>query len=379
MRLTGRGVAVLVASIVAYVVGEWAGYAFFRALAGLGLGAILAATVLTVRQPLVSVQRDLSPDRVERGRPALATLRVRNTGSRWQPAFAAHDCAGDARQQVRIRRLGPDSEATYRYELPTSRRGRIEVGPLTLERRDPLGLARNSLATGEIATLWVHPRRHPTRTVVAGRPRHHHVGRTADDSLRGSADLRDVRPYVVGDEVRHLHWKATARTGQLMVRDFVDPDQPRLTVLLDTRTEPLPAATFEEAVEVVASILFAASMAGHRCRLLTSEGVDLAAPGGALASRKFLDELCAAKQSDDRAGGLLPRSLTTGASSGGAIVVVTGARGTANDLAPLLVRYSSVTVLGLGPARGVAPILGARVILAGDAGEALRQWSGVIG
>jgi hypothetical protein len=38
-----------------------------------------------------------------------------------------------------------------------------------------------------------------------------------------------------------------------------------------------------------------------------------------------------------------------------------------------------VTVLGLGPVHGVAPILGARVILAADAAEALRQWSGVIG
>jgi uncharacterized protein (DUF58 family) len=378
MRLTGRGVAVLLASLAAYVLGELAGYAFFRALAGLGLGALIAAVVLTVRQPQVSVRRDLSPDRVERGRPALATLRVRNNGSRWQPAFAAHDSAGEERQQVRIRRLAPDSEATYRYELPTSKRGRVEVGPLMLERRDPLGLARNRLATGETATLWVHPKRHPTRTAVAGRPRHHHVGRTADNSLRGTADLRDVRPYVVGDEVRHLHWKATARTGQLMVRDFVDPDQPRLTVLLDTRTEPLPEAIFEEAVEVVASILFAGSMAGHRCRLLTSAGADVAAPGGALASRQFLDELCVAEQTDDRTA-LLPPSLTTGASSGGAIVLVTGVRGTASDLAPLLVRYSSVTVLGIGPVRGVAPILGARVILAGDASEALQQWSGVIG
>jgi uncharacterized protein (DUF58 family) len=377
MRLTGRGVAVLLASLAAYALGEWAGYALFRALAGLGLGALIAAVALTVRHPRVSVRRDLSPDRVERGRPALATLRVRNTGRRWQPAFAAHDSAGEERQQVRIRRLAPDSEATYRYELSTSKRGRIEVGPLMLERRDPLGLARNRLATGETATLWVHPKRHPTRTVVAGRPRHHHVGRTADDSLRGTADLRDVRPYVVGDEVRHLHWKATARTGQLMVRDFVDPDQPRLTVLLDTRTEPLPEAIFEEAVEVVASILFAGSMAGHRCRLLTSAGADVAAPGGPLASRQFLDELCVAEQTDDRTA-LLPPSLTTGGSSGGAIVLVTGVRGTANDLAPLLVRYSSVTVLGIGPVHGVAPILGARVILAGDASEALQQWRGVI-
>ncbi|TCC31975.1 DUF58 domain-containing protein [Kribbella speibonae] len=377
MRLTGRGVAVLLGSIAAYVLGELAGYSVFRALAGIGLGALIAATVLTVRQPQVTVQRVLSPDRVERGRPALATLRVRNEGTRWQAAFAAHDSAGDERQEVKIRRLGPGSEATYRYELPTLRRGKIAVGPLTLERRDPLGLASNRKATGEVATLWVHPRRHPTKTVVAGRPRHHHVGRTADDSLRGSADLRDVRPYVVGDEVRHLHWKATARTGQLMVRDYADPDQPRLTVLLDTRPEPLPEATFEEATEVAASILFAASTAGHRCRLVTTAGADLAAPGGAVASRMFLDELCVVEQRDDKSG-LVPPVLTTGMSAGGAIVVVTGARGSAADFAPLLSRYSSVTVIGLGEAQGVAPILSAQVVLGGSAQEALQQWTGVL-
>ncbi|TCO43729.1 uncharacterized protein (DUF58 family) [Kribbella antiqua] len=377
MRLTGRGVAVLIGSIAVYALGEIAGYAVFRALGGIGLGALLAATVLTARKPRVTVQRMLSPDRVERGRSALATLRVRNEGTRWQASFAAHDSAGDQRQAVQIRRLGPGSEATYRYELPTSRRGRIAVGPLTLERRDPLGLARNSRATGEVATLWVHPKRHPTKTVVAGRPRHHHVGRTADDSLRGSADLRDVRPYVVGDEVRHLHWKATARTGQLMVRDYADPDQPRLTVLLDTRREPLSEATFEEATEVAASILVAASTAGHRCRLVTTAGADLAAQGGAVASRMFLDELCVVGQGDSRSG-LLPPVLTTGTSAGGAIVVVTGAHGSASDLAPLLSRYSSVTVLGLGPVQGIAPILGAQVILAGTAPEALQQWTGVL-
>jgi uncharacterized protein (DUF58 family) len=376
MRLTGRGIAVLVFALLAYAVGEFAGWPFFRALGGIGLGAVVAAVLLTLQQPVVAVRRELSPDRVERDSPALATLRVRNAGKRWQPAFEAHDSAGEQRRQVRVRRLAPGAEATYRYELPTSRRGKVQVGPLRLERADPFGLARNSRAAGEIETLWVHPRRHPTRTVVAGRPRHHHVGRTADDSLRGSSDVRDVRPYVVGDEVRHLHWKATARTGQLMVRDFVDPDQPRLTVLLDTRAESLPEAKFEEAVEVAASVLFAAAMAGHRCRLLTSAEVDIAAPGGPLTARRFLDELCMAKQSSAKIP-LVPPSLTNGP-SGGAVVLVTGARGAATDLAPLAPRFGSVTVLGIGPVHGVAPISGAQVVLATNAPTALQQWSGLI-
>jgi uncharacterized protein (DUF58 family) len=162
-----------------------------------------------------------------------------------------------------------------------------------------------------------------------------------------------------------------------MVRDYADPDQPRLTVLLDTRREPLSPATFEEATEVAASILFAASTAGHHCRLVTTSGADLAAPGGAVASRRFLDELCEVGQRDARSG-LVPPALTTGTSAGGAIVVVTGVRGSATELAPLLSRYSSVTVLGLGEAQGVAPILGAQVILAGTAPEVLQQWTGVL-
>jgi len=110
-----------------------------------------------------------------------------------------------------------------------------------------LGLAANRLSAGESTLLWVHPRTYPMGVSVAGHPRHHHEGRTTEKSLRGSFDLREVREYVVGDDVRHLHWKAAARTGQLMVRDYADPDQPRFTVLLDNRIE-FPAAAVREAV-----------------------------------------------------------------------------------------------------------------------------------
>ncbi|MFC5112167.1 DUF58 domain-containing protein [Kibdelosporangium philippinense] len=63
--------------------------------------------------------------------------------------------------------------------------------------------------------------------------------------------------------VRHLHWKATARTGQLMIRDYADPQQPQFTVLLDNR-QVIPAAPeFEEAVEVAASLVVAGGESGQ--------------------------------------------------------------------------------------------------------------------
>jgi uncharacterized protein (DUF58 family) len=377
MRLTRRGLAVLLCSLLAIVAGQWAGYPVIRVLGAVGVGAVLGSVLATARGPRVTVTREVYPGRVERGRPALARLRVRSTASWRLRGFLALDRAGRDVRTVAVHALLPGAESTYHYELPTTTRGLMSVGPLTLHRVDPFGLARNKVSAGETKTLWVHPRVYPALARIGGHPRHHHEGSATDETLHGSLDLKEVREYQPGDEVRSIHWKATARTGQLMVRDYADPDQPRLTVLLDTRREPLSEATFEEATEVAASILFAASTAGHRCRLVTTAGADLAAPGGAVASRMFLDELCVVRQRDDKSG-LVPLVLTTGSSAGGAIVVVTGARGSAADFAPLLSRYSSVTVIGLGEAQGVAPILSAQVVLGGSAREALQQWTGVL-
>lgn len=379
LPLTRRGWAVLVLAIAGYTGGVLAGYPVFRALAGVAFGGVVAAVLLTLRGPRVEVRRDLYPDRVERGRAALATLHVRNTGTRWQPALAAQDIAGDVREQVEVRRLAPGAEATYRYELPTTRRGLLPVGPLVLERSDPLGLARHRLTAGGSTTLWVHPLRHPAKTAIAGRPRHHHDGRTTDDSLRGSADLRDVRPYVVGDEVRHLHWKATARTGQLMVRDYVDPDQPRMNILLDNRTGVLPAEGFEEAVEVAASLAFSAAMAGHRCRLLTPNGADLSPAPGPVAARVLLDTLTEVGQT---AAGtpLLPSVLTSGRSGGGTFAVVTGPMKGGRELAPLVARFHPVTVVVIDPSMRMPGAPGGsservRWIVAAAAAAAVRQWN----
>lgn len=380
----------LLASIALYLLGEWAGYAVFRALAGPGLGAVLVALLLTARRPRVAVSRDVFPDRVERGRPALARLRVRNPSSRRQPGFTAQDAAGPGRQAVTVRALPPGGEATYHYELPTSRRGRFTVGPLVVERSDPLALAGWRMSTGEVAALWVHPRRYPVDAVVGGRPRHHHEGRAVDDSLRGSADLRDVRPYVVGDEVRHLHWKATARTGQLMVRDYADPHQPRLSLLLDTRSEALTAAAFEEAVDLAASVLCASAMAGHHSRLLTSSGTDLATAGGPLAARELLDVLCEVGQGPAAGCPLVPPVLSGGRSTGGGLVVVTGHSSSVSSVAGLQNRYS-VLVVALGaassvtdrPLVGQAParssgVPGVRVVAANGALDTIRQWATVV-
>ncbi|MEE6258198.1 DUF58 domain-containing protein [Plantactinospora sonchi] len=404
MRLTGRGRAVLVLGVLALAVGFWGGYPFLRALGGALVGAVLAAVLLTARGLTVTVRRSVYPDRVERGRPAVATLRVGNPGVRRQAGFLATDPVAGTSRGVRVRSLPPGGEAVHHYELPTGTRGPLTVGPLTLHRVDPFGLSRTGAGVGETALLRVHPRQLPARPLAGGHRRHHHEGVRTDNTLRGSVDLQDVREYVPGDEVRHLHWKATARTGRLMVRDLADPAQPRLTVLLDDRAGGLTAADFEEAVDVTASLLGAAARAGHHTRLLTSTGRDLATPGGAGAVRQLLDELCELRQGPDASadGDVLP--VAAGSRGGGALVVVTSAGTGLGPLARLRYRHPTIVVVGLAgadtvpdplagpavpaadpaatpadPAAGRAMTSpGLRMLVAADASDAVRRWNEMV-
>jgi uncharacterized protein (DUF58 family) len=372
--LTGRGAAVLAGALCCYLIGELAGYPLFRAFAGIGLAAVALAVAVVLVAPQVEVSRTVHPDRVERGKPALASLVVRNATNRRQGGFTAGEAAGAEVHPIRVRPLAPGAEATYRYELPTTRRGQVQVGPLALNRFDPLGLARSSLTTGGTVTLWVYPRRYPVHPARVGYARHHHDGPITDPPLRGSVDLRNVREYQVGDEVRYLHWRATARTGQLMVREYADPAQLRLAVVLDTRAGAMSPDLFEDAVEVAASLLYASAAAGHFCRLLTSAGHVSKAGSGLQTARTLLDELTRVGQDTDAKAPLLPGAVRA-KRPGGFLAMITGAR---TDLGSArLWRPDTVIRLGDPSSANGFGDGSPTVIAASDAADAVAKWNGV--
>lgn len=369
MRLTVRGWLVAGAVPVLYAGGELSGFALARALAGLAGGAVLAAFLITGRRLQVTVSREVYPDRVECGQPAMALLRVHNPGSRRHPGFTAKDLFAGREHDVAVQDLAVRASATYRYPLSTERRGVYDVGPLSLERQDPLGLVRSQVVAGDVTPLWVHPRRYPVRTVKIGWPRHHYDGPGSRDPLAGSTQLRQIREYVPGDEIRHVHWKAAAHTGTLMVSEYTDPAEPRFTIMLDDRAEMLDAGRFEQAVEVVASLGYAAVQAGHHTRLVSiSGGLDGQPQRGTLGARELLDQLADIRQQAGTGG--------VSAVSGGAIVFVSGGRGIDPGLLAALgagAGTSAITVVDLAPT-GARPS-GVRVIAAGSAAEAIRTWN----
>ncbi|MFU8849382.1 DUF58 domain-containing protein [Micromonospora sp. SL1-18] len=262
MGITARGVGLLVAALVLLGVGF--GYAYPE-LTVLGVAAAVAvgyALVNAAWRPRLTVERVADPDRVARGEPAAMTLTVRNTGRLRAANLLAEDRCGAAVVPVPLLRLRPGRDTEVRYDVPTHRRGVVPVGPLRVIRRDPLGLVALARSYGGTVPVWVHPRIHPLTAVPTG------AGRSLDgrtDSVpHGSITFDSLREYVVGDELRRVHWRTSARVGELMVRENVDTSLPRIVVVLDNRASAHPqrvagiAESFESGCEAAASVVAAA-------------------------------------------------------------------------------------------------------------------------
>ncbi|HEX8629674.1 MAG TPA: DUF58 domain-containing protein [Catenuloplanes sp.] len=384
MRLTGRGIGLLVGAPVLFLLGYWSGFALLRVVAGGALGALLIAVLAARRRPSLRVRRELHPDQVDRGEPALGRLVVVNAGPDPVTALTARDpVAGHRDITVDLPTLAPGGSVPRTYDLPTARRGRLVLGPLRVHRGDRLGLAETTATVGGRAVLWVRPRVHPAHRMSAGRGAGH--GAVAVQTpFRGSVEFRSLREYVPGDEPRHLHWKSTARTGKLMVREFMDPQRPRLAILLDSRRDVLSAAGYEDAVEVAASLAHAALAEDHALRLTSTGDTVLDTAAGA-TSRQVTEWLCATAQGDRTDGTdrtdrtvLLPL-LAAAEGSGSCLVFITGGP-SAEDLPALAAvprRWGRLVVVDLAP-DGRWAGSGLTVVEATCAADAVAGWNTVM-
>jgi uncharacterized protein (DUF58 family) len=255
--VTSRGLGVAIAAVL--LLG--AGFAFgYPDLALLGAAAAVAASCAVgyaLWRPALGVDRRAEPDRVARGDPAAMTLTVRNTSRIRSAGMVATDRCGGADVPVPLLRLRPGKDTVVRYPVPTRRRGVVPVGPLRVTRGDPLALMSLSRSYGDTTLVWVHPRIHPLRAVPAGMARS--LDGRIDKVPHGTITFDTLREYVVGDELRRVHWRSSAKVGELMVREQLDTSEPTIVVLLDDRAAGHPdPESFEVACEAAASIVAAA-------------------------------------------------------------------------------------------------------------------------
>src|SRR5204863_2320032 len=109
---------------------------------------------------------------------------------------------------------------------------------------------------GGSVRVWVRPRVHLIAAVPVGLSRS--MDGRVDRVPHGSITFDALREYVVGDDLRHVHWRTSARVGELMVREHVDTALPQIVVLLDDRAATHTPDSFEDACEAAASVVVAA-------------------------------------------------------------------------------------------------------------------------
>ena len=248
-------------------------------LAGLGAAAgvaVGAAALRTGRAPLTyRGERWLAPGRVGVGAAAQARLRFTNVGPGPTGPAVATDAAGAAPPGCLVPPLAPGAMAEAAYDLPTHRRGAVTVGPLAVSVGDPLGLAERRVVAAGPARLVVHPRIHPVLALPGSPTREARHGSTHPARAPRGDDFFALREYEVGDDLRRVHWRSTARSGDLMLRQ----DELRFgevaTVLLDTRAQAHQGESFERALEVAGSVAAALVDAGRRLRFVTTGGFDV--------------------------------------------------------------------------------------------------------
>jgi uncharacterized protein (DUF58 family) len=273
----------------------------------------------------LSCSRRLDPPRVPAGQFTVVTARVENVSRLRTGVLLAEDVTPyslGSRPRFVLDEIEPAGHRELNYQIHPDTRGRFTIGPLRVRVADAFGLVEISRSFSTTSTLVVTPRIIPL-------PR-----ATASSSWLGEGDggMRTIsaigeddaapRLYQDGDGLRRVHWKSTARYGELMVRREEHQWRNSASVFLDTRRSAHsgrgPSATFEFAVSAAASIGAHLSGEGFRARLITDAGE--IAPRGTFQD-SLLDMLAVISPSS-HAG--LQSGTSALASAGGQLIAVVG-------------------------------------------------------
>lgn len=350
--LTPRGSAFFVAALAALLVGEVLGERDLISIAALLAALPLAAVVVVARSRYrIRLRRTLTPQRVEAGREARVLLRMENMARLPTTTLLMEDTlpyALGGRPRFVLRGLESTGVREVTYGVRTEHRGHFEIGPLTVRVSDPFGCAEVTRSFSSVETLTVTPvvwDLPPVR--IDGSWLGGGEGRSTTVAATGEADV-SIREYREGDDLRRIHWKATARTGELMVRRDEQPRLSRGSILLDTRTVAHrgdgPSASFEWAVSAAASIGMWLSRRGYALRLVTVDGAVSTSSSPSIAASQLLDSLAVvATARTTTLAAALPQMANPGG-GGGLTVAVLG----------LLERPEAERIAALGPASGSA-------------------------
>jgi uncharacterized protein (DUF58 family) len=300
--LTREGIVMLSLAAVLILVGV-AKSINLVALLGYILLSLLLLAWLTVglRLERVEAHRQLD-DAVHVNTVTPVLIRLHNHSGR--------SCRGvtveDQGQEWHIDRLAPDGRSNVMFEIVPTRRGWLEFPPLFLSSRHPFGLVRRRVEVAQET---------PTKILVfpatgrLQRERFRHQLRGADprgERLRRSGrrhdtartDFHGLRPFRPGDSPRWIHWRTSARRGELMVREYEDVPGNDLYLVVDPQAE---GKELEDVISLAATIIQEWSHAGgdgERLLLKLGDAPTIDGLSGPTHGRLLLEKLALTRRSE---------------------------------------------------------------------------------
>jgi uncharacterized protein (DUF58 family) len=321
--LTRQGAVVVGAGVAAIVIGRIFGIIELYVIgAGFLATAALAIAYVAVRRPRIEANRWIHPAVLVAGDTGHVDIRLHHTGALPTAPFVLEEpvmrtMTEDHVARLPVPSLPAGSVSSSGYRVPTTTRGVVGLGPLRLILTDVLGVARSTSVIAETDEIVVAPRTLAIDMPELGRGR---LGRALLESSRrlGPGDFHGLREYASGDEPRSIHWRASARTDDLMVKEFTVEGLHRCTVVFD----PAPgvhgsSAGFEHGVTAAASLVSSAMRAGLNTRFVTAGGIDLRGPEVVHTTQRVLariepSDLPLAALDNDMADGLVLLVVVTG-------------------------------------------------------------------
>ncbi|WP_179829556.1 DUF58 domain-containing protein [Nocardiopsis aegyptia] len=319
----------LVLGLVALVAGSVLGQ---RELVGVGVLLLvvppLAALTVMGATARIAHSRSVLPARVTAGHDARVLVRVGNSSRTWPVSalFVEDTLPAPLGSEPRytIGHLGPRAARDVTYLVRPAVRGSYPVGPLRVGVADPLGCVRVTRDVGAPSPLLVTPPVVPLDAL--GEADGSQGEQSPRRSVTGVGEQDPVpREYQHGDDLRRVHWRSTAKQGELMVRRDEQHWRENISILLDTRRSAHrgegPDGSLETAVSAAASVAVHLIDGGHELRFLTERGRMHTADAAGV-----LDRLAVTRASDSRGlfGGIDQLGGSRGASSS-LLVAVLGA------------------------------------------------------
>ncbi len=247
------------------------------ALFGVGIGLAKVAWDRTDAE----IYRTITPQHAFVGDTISVQLRIEPAGHARNVRIEDH-VNGQPAAVFAVDRFRSGHELSARYQFTPAKRGIHHVGPAVMSVGDPLGVAHQSNGASPVDSVIVFPPIVP----LGGLP----VSRGSDSGVNpgfvrntGGDEFFSLREYRQGDDLRRVHWPASARRDALMIRQLQEPQNTSVMILFDPRPESYRTAdVFEDAVSCAASI--------YQHLFRSGAGPVLAIPGKGVTRREDFDK-----------------------------------------------------------------------------------------